>query len=152
RPSFLRMTRDILRFNQLAPQLLARCQDLDLTIGDFLRQAGLSDAFRDRYLIPMAACIWSTPHCRMLDFPAQTFVRFFSNHGLLSIGSQLGWRTVKGGSQRYVERLVGPLRASARLGVEVSAIRRTGNGVLLRDSSGHCDAFDKAVLACHGDQ
>jgi predicted NAD/FAD-binding protein len=152
RPSFLRMTHDIVRFNRLAPQLLARCLDLDLTIGDFVRQAGFSDAFRDRYLIPMASCIWSTPPGRMLDYPAQTFVRFFSNHGLLSIGPQLRWRTVSGGSQRYVERLVQPLRAQARLGTEVSAIRRTTNGILVRDSSGHCDAFDKVVLACHGDQ
>jgi hypothetical protein len=59
---------------------------------------------------------------------------------------------VSGGSQCYVERLVRPLRASARLGTEVTTIRRKGNGVLLRDSSGHCDAFDKVVLACHGDQ
>jgi predicted NAD/FAD-binding protein len=152
RPSFLRMTRDILRLNRLAPTLLDRCQDLDLTIGDFVRQAGLSDAFRDRYLIPMAACIWSTPLGRMLDYPAQTFVRFFSNHGLLSVGSQLRWRTVSGGSQRYVERLVRPLHAGARLETKVAAIRRTGNGVLVRDSSGHCDTFDEVVLACHADQ
>jgi predicted NAD/FAD-binding protein len=152
RPSFLRMTRDILRFNRLASRLLDQCHDLDFTIGDFVRQAGLSDAFRDRYLIPMAACIWSMPLCRMLDYPAQTFVRFFSNHGLLSIGPQLRWRTVSGGSQRYVDCLIRPLRAQARIGTQVSAIRRTADGVLVRDSSGHCDAFDKVVLACHGDQ
>ena len=152
RPSFLRMTYDILRFNRLAPQLLLECQDLDLTIGDFVRQAGLSAAFRDRYLIPMAACIWSTPLGRILDYPAQTFARFFANHGLLRVGSQLRWRTVRGGSRRYVERLVRPLYGRARLGTEVAAVRRTGNGVLVRDSSGHCDTFDKLVLACHADQ
>ena len=77
------MTHDILRFNRLAPRLLERCENLDFTIGDFVDDAGLSDAFRDRYLVPMAACIWSTPLGRMLDYPAQTFVRFFDNHGLL---------------------------------------------------------------------
>ena len=68
RPSFLRMTHDILRFNRLAPRLLQRCEDLDFTIGDFLDHAGLGSAFRDRYLVPMAACIWSTPlgsHARL---------------------------------------------------------------------------------------
>ena len=113
RPSFLRMTHDILRFNQLAPKLLDRCENLDFTIGDFVDDAGLSDAFRDRYLVPMAACIWSTPLGRMLDFPAQTFVRFFDNHGLLTVGPQLHWRTVSGGSRSYVERIVAPLRRRA---------------------------------------
>ena len=78
------MTHDILRFNRLAPQLLDKCEDLDFTIGDFIDDAGFGDAFRDRYLVPMAACIWSTPLGRMLDYPAQTFVRFFNNHGLLT--------------------------------------------------------------------
>ena len=152
RPSFLRMTRDILRFNRLAAQLVEECRDLDFTIGDFVRQAGLSEAFRDRYLIPMAACIWSTPLCRMLDYPAQTFVRFLANHGLLSVRSPLRWRTVSGGSRRYVERLIGPLRTHLRSGTEVSTIRRTENGVIVGDSSGHCDGFDKVILACHADQ
>ena len=152
RPAFLRMTRDILRFNRLAPGLLERCEDLDFTIGDFVAEAGFSDAFRDRYLIPMAACIWSTPLGSMLDYPAQTFVRFFENHGLLSVGPQLRWRTVSGGSRRYVERLAGVLGARVRLGAGVAEIRRTAQGVEVRDMTGHDDRFDRIVLACHGDQ
>ncbi|TBR29634.1 MAG: FAD-dependent oxidoreductase, partial [Reyranella sp.] len=101
RPSFLRMTHDILRFNRMAPQLLDKAEDLDFTIGNFIDQSGFGDAFRDRYLVPMAACIWSTPPGRMLDYPAQTFARFFNNHGLLTIGPQLQWRTVSGGSRSY---------------------------------------------------
>ena len=89
RPAFLRMTRDILRFNRLAPQLLERCEDLDFTIGHFIAEAGLGEVFRDRYLLPMASCIWSTPLSRMLDYPAQTMARFFSNHGLLTVGTSI---------------------------------------------------------------
>ncbi len=152
RPSFLRMTRDILRFNRLAPQLLTQAENLDFTIGDFVADARLSDAFRDRYLIPMASCIWSTPSGHMLDFPAQTFARFFNNHGLLTIGAQLRWRTVSGGSRSYVERMVAPLRASARLATPARAIRRDALGVAVRDASGHWDFFDRVVLACHADQ
>ena len=152
RPSFLRMTHDILRFNRLAPRLLERCEDLDFTIGDFVADAGLSDAFRDRYLVPMAACIWSTPLGRMLDYPAQTFVRFFHNHGLLTVGPQLRWRTVSGGSRSYVERIVAPLRRRARLATPASAVRRAPEGVQVRDAAGHWDRFDKVVLACHADQ
>lgn len=152
RPSFLRMTHDILRFNRMAPQLLDRAEDLDFTIGDFIEQAGFGAAFRDRYLVPMAACIWSTPLGRMLDYPAQTFARFFNNHGLLTVGPQLQWRTVSGGSRSYVERIVAPLRGRARLATPASAIRRLDEGVEVRDAGGHWDRFDRVVLACHADQ
>lgn len=152
RPSFLRMTHDILRFNRLAPQLLERCEDLRFTIGDFIREAGFGSAFRDKYLLPMAACIWSTPLGRVLDYPAQTFVRFFNNHGLLTVGPQLQWRTVSGGSRSYVERIVAPLRAQARLATPATAVRRLPSGVQVRDAGGQWDHFDKVVMACHADQ
>ena len=152
RPSFLRMTRHILRFNRLAPRLLARSENLDFTIGAFVADARLSDVFRDRYLIPMASCIWSTPSGRMLDYPAQTFARFFNNHGLLTVGKQLRWRTVSGGSRSYVERIVTPLRARARLATPAREIHRDSLGVAVRDASGHWDRFDRIVLACHADQ
>ena len=152
RPAFLRMTRDILRFNRLAPRLLERCEDLDFTIGHFIAEAGLGEAFRDNYLLPMASCIWSTPLCRMLDYPAQTMARFFSNHGLLTVGPQLQWRTVSGGSRSYVERIVEPLRRSARLATPATRIRRGRDHVDVRDGEGHWQRFDKVVLACHADQ
>lgn len=155
RPAFLRMTRDILRFNRLAPKLLELAEDLNFTIGDFIERARLSPAFRDHYLVPMAACIWSTPLGRMLDYPAQTFARFFDNHGLLTIGPQLRWRTVSGGSRSYVERIATPLRARARLATPATAIRRgasAAGAVEVRDASGQWDRFDQVVLACHADQ
>ena len=152
RPAFLRMTRDILRFNRLAPQLLERCEDLDFTIGHFIAEAGLGEVFRDRYLLPMASCIWSTPLSRMLDYPAQTMARFFSNHGLLTVGPQLQWQTVSGGSRSYVERIVAPLRRAARLATPATRIRRGNNHVDVRDSEGHWQRFDRIVLACHADQ
>lgn len=152
RPSFLQMTRDILRFNRLAPRLLTQSEDLDFTIGDFVADAGLSDAFRDRYLLPMASCIWSTPLGRMLDYPAQTFARFFNNHGLLTVGPQLRWRTVSGGSRSYVERIAAPLRSRARLATPARQVRRDALGASVRDASGHWDRFDRVILACHADQ
>ena len=152
RPSFLAMTRDILRFNRLAPKLLDLAEDLDFTIGDFIERVRLGEAFRDNYLVPMASCIWSTPQGRMLDYPAQTFARFFTNHGLLTTGSQLRWRTVTGGSRSYVERIATPLRARARLATPATAIRRDTTGADVRDASGQWDRFDNVVLACHADQ
>ena len=152
RPSFLAMTRDILRFNRLAPKLLDLAEDPDFTIGDFIERERLGRAFRDNYLVPMASCIWSTPLGRMLDYPAQTFARFFNNHGLLTVGPQLRWRTVSGGSRSYVERIATPLRARARLATPATAIRRDATGAEVRDVSGQWDRFDAVVLACHADQ
>lgn len=152
RPAFLRMTRDVLRFNRLAPQLLERSEDLDFTIGHFIAEAGLGEAFRDRYLLPMASCIWSTPLCRMLDYPAQTMARFFSNHGLLTVGPQLQWRTVSGGSRSYVERIVAPLRQQARLATPATRVRRHEKGVDVCDAQGQWQSFDRIILACHADQ
>ncbi|UYN93407.1 MAG: FAD-dependent oxidoreductase [Enhydrobacter sp.] len=152
RPSFLRMTRDILRFNRLATRLLDLGEDLDFTIGDFIDQARLSAPFRDRYLVPMASCIWSTPTSRMLDYPAQTFARFFDNHGLLSISRQLRWRTVTGGSRAYVERIATSLAGRTRLATPAREIRRDAFGAHVRDARGQWDRFDRVVLACHADQ
>jgi predicted NAD/FAD-binding protein len=152
RPSFLRMTRDILRFNRLAPRLLAQAEDLDFTLGDFIAEGRFGRAFRDRYLVPMAACIWSSPLNQTLDYPAQPFVRFFHNHGLLTIGKQLRWRTVSGGSRSYVERLAAPLREHATIAPEARGVRRADDGVGVKDAGGHWAHFDKVVLACHADQ
>jgi len=150
RPSFWRMTHDIFRFNRVAPHLLAQPQNPDLTIGDFVRQLGLSDSFRDNYLAPMASCIWSTSPARALEFPAQAFVRFFDNHGLLTWRPQKTWRTVRGGSRSYVECLSNPLRT--RLASGVVSVRRDGDGVTIRTSDGHWDRFERVVMACHADQ
>src|SRR5262249_2635725 len=89
---------------------------------------------------------------RILDYPAQTLARFFHNHGLLTVGPQLRWRTVSGGSRSYVERVVTPLRNQARLATPASALSRSAAGVRGRDAAGYWDCFDKVVLACHADQ
>jgi len=152
RPSFLCMTRDILRFNRLAPRLLDHAEDLDFTLGDFIAERRFGRAFRDRYLVPMAACIWSSPLHRTLDYPAQPFVRFFHNHGLLAVGPQLRWRTVSGGSRSVVDRLAMPIRRHATLAPEAQAVRRVSDGIRVKGADGHWARFDKVVFACHADQ
>ena len=102
RPSFLRMIRDILRFNREAPALLASAGD-DITLGDYLAAQRYSRAFIEHYIIPMGAAIWSTDPENMQRFPARYFVRFFHNHGMLSVDQRPQWRVIQGGSARYVE-------------------------------------------------
>ena len=152
RPAFLRMLRDILRFNRLAPADLAAGRLDGLSLGRYLEAGGYGHELLRWYLLPMGAAIWSSSADLMLAFPAAHFVRFFANHGLLGITDRPRWRTVSGGSRRYVERIVAPLGDRLRLATPAARVRRDGDGVTVVDAAGHADRFDHVVLACHADQ
>ena len=114
RPSFHRMIRDILRFNREAPLLLSG-QDTDTTLGDYLRREKYSRDFIQHYLVPMGAAIWSAEPEMMARMPAHFFIRFFHNHGLLSLDDRPQWRVITGGSREYVRKLVAGHRDRIRL-------------------------------------
>lgn len=153
RPRFLGMLADILRFNREAGGD-APLPDTALSLGDFLACGRYGDAFRDWYLLPMAAAIWSCPVRTMLDYPFATFAQFCRNHGLLSIGDRPQWHTVAGGSREYVRRIAVQL-ADVRTASPVSAVSPTAAGVLVHSAPGgrnQVERFDQVVLACHSDQ
>jgi predicted NAD/FAD-binding protein len=149
-PAFWGMLRDILRFNREAPELL-RGEGGEITLGDYLDCNRYGALFRDHYILPMGAAIWSTDPDRMLAFPARFFVRFFMNHGLLSLNDRPQWRVIRGGSRAYVDRLVAPFRERIRLCTPVQALIRHDDGVdvLLADGAAR---FDALFLACHSDE
>ncbi len=151
RPRFHRMLVDVLRFNRAAPRLL-RSPGPELPLGEYLAAGRYSRAFIDHYLVPMGAAIWSTQPARMLDFPARFFVRFFHNHGMLSIDERPTWRVVRGGSARYVEKLTAPFRDRIRLRTPVEQIRRGRDGVLVKARGAEAERYDAVFLACHSDQ
>jgi uncharacterized protein len=150
RPSHWAMLRDILRFNRAAPRW--RNAAPEVTLGDMLAALRLSTAFTRRYLLPMAAAIWSTPVARIADFPAAAFVRFFEGHGLLTLLRQPQWYSVAGGSRTYVERIAGPLGARLRLSCAVTRLEPSGPGWAVHDARASADVYDAVVLACHPDQ
>ncbi|SDZ03434.1 hypothetical protein SAMN05444004_105117 [Jannaschia faecimaris] len=150
-PRFLRMVRDIFRFNARAADA---AHDPDLPLRDFLSQMGLGQAFCDWYLGPISGAIWSTPSQNVMDFPAQAMVRFFENHALLGHTGQHDWFTVQGGSVEYVRRLQGHmtrLGVDLRLGAPVQGVRRTEFGADIRINGDEWEAFDDVVLATHSD-
>jgi predicted NAD/FAD-binding protein len=152
RPSFYRMIRDILRFNREAPELLD-CNDIELSLADYLGQQGYSEEFVRQYLIPMGAAIWSAEPDTMAKMPAAFFVRFFHNHGLLSVKDRPVWRVIRGGSREYVRKLVDNHRDRIRLNCPVSSVtRQPGRGVLIRSGGMEAESFDYVFLACHSDQ
>jgi predicted NAD/FAD-binding protein len=146
RPGFWRMLQDTLRFNRETAGALP-----ELTLGAFLEREGYSAEFRDWYLLPMAAAIWSCPTQAMLDYPLTTFVRFARNHGLLQIVDRPQWQTVRGGGREYVARIVATL-SDVRLSTPVKSVLRDADGVWLGLPGGDCERFDEVVLACHSDQ
>ena len=150
RPSFWGMLRDILRFNREAVELLSRGVPEDLSLGAFLERQGYGVAFRDWYLLPMAAAIWSCPARQMARYPCATFLRFCHNHGLLQISDRPQWRTVEGGGREYVRRMAAEI-ADVRLGTPVRRITRLADAVEVRSADG-TQRFDQVVLACHSDQ
>ncbi len=146
RPGFWRMLQDTLRFNRATAGALP-----EVTLGAYLTREGYSAEFRDWYLLPMGAAIWSCPTQAMLDYPLTTFVRFARNHGLLQITDRPQWHTVRGGGRQYVERIVNEL-TDVRLATPVRSVLRDVDGVWLGLPGGDCERFDEVVLACHSDQ
>ncbi|MFZ1967051.1 MAG: FAD-dependent oxidoreductase [Bradyrhizobium sp.] len=150
-PSYLRMLRDILTFNRESIKDYAAGRLTGMTLGEYFRQRNFAPRLLSDYLAPMGAAIWSTPARDMLDFPAENFVAFFSNHCLLQYDRPV-WRTVKGGSRSYVEKLTGAFRDRIRLGCAVTSIERKARGVVVTDSHGGSETYDHVVIAAHSDQ
>lgn len=150
RPAMWGMIGDILRFNRETTRMAQRGERCALSLGAYLDSRGYGQAFRDWYLLPMAAAIWSCPADAMLAYPVETFVRFCHNHGLLQIINRPRWLTVKGGGRAYVERLLAGIE-DVRLSTPVRGVSRNARGVRLFTPQG-AEQFEEVVLACHSDQ
>jgi predicted NAD/FAD-binding protein len=148
-PRFWRMLADLVRFYRQAPRDLPDLHDVSL--GDYLDRLGMSAAFRDDHLYPMAAAIWSTPVAMIPDQPAAAFIRFCENHGLLNLGARPPWRTVEGGSRAYVARLSAPFADRIHTSTPVRSIRRLPHGVEVHTDTGSA-RFDAVVVATHADR
>lgn len=150
RPAFWRMIGDILRFNRNAEQLLVHARRHHPTLGQLLDEQGYSQQFRQWYLYPMGAAIWSTPLTGMQAFPAETFLQFCLNHGLLQVFDRPQWKTVRNGSRAYVQAML-RLIPDLRLNCPVQSVRRDDEGVVVATAQGS-ERFDRVVLATHTDQ
>jgi uncharacterized protein len=151
RPAFHGMIRDILRFNREALSVLQH--DLpDMTLAEYLARKRFSREFVQQYLIPMGAAIWSAEPRTLQKMPAKFFIRFFDNHGLLSLRDRPVWRVIRGGSQAYVRKLVAEHRGRIRLGSAVESITRQRNKVIVRSHRHGVEAFDGIFIASHSDQ
>jgi predicted NAD/FAD-binding protein len=147
-----KMIKDILRFNREAVRdYESGSLSAEATLGDYLAQNRYSAVFRDFYLMPMGAAIWSSSLADMNDFPLVFFVRFCQNHGLLSVGNRPTWRVIEGGSKQYIAPLVQGFASSIRLSSTITQISRTVSGIQIL-VNGQVEDYDQVIFACHSDE
>lgn len=152
-PRFLKLVFDILKFNRHAKALVDDDQaNNQLTLGEFLSNLRIGRAMQDDYLLPMAAAIWSCPPQQMQSFPAKSFAQFFNNHGLLNVRDRPQWRTVIGGSQRYVDKLLASFSGETIVNNGVSKIERHADSVTITLDDGQQHNVDQVVIATHADE
>ncbi|WP_300498818.1 NAD(P)/FAD-dependent oxidoreductase [Marinobacter sp.] len=149
---FLRMIQEILRFNKESRADLAAGNIADTeTLGEYLNRNGYSRYFRQYYIVPMGAAIWSAPEIVLEQFPIRFFLQFFNNHGMLSVDDRPTWRVISGGSARYVDAMMERLGDRTHLNSPVSSVVREPDHVVVTVNHEH-HHFDQVVFACHSDQ
>ena len=150
KPSFYGMIRDILRFNKTSLELLESGSEISL--GDYLAKNHYKPAFINNYIVPMGAAIWSTDAAQMMHFPARFLVRFFHHHGMLTVNNRPQWRTITGGSARYVEKITEAFKFNIKLNTPIASVRRLKNTVKIKPLNDEEQTFDYVFFACHSDQ
>ena len=151
-PAHWRLLAHVVRFFRHAESALEDPRAEHETLGAWLERHAYDPGFVARFLVPMAAAIWSSSADGLLDYPVRPFVAFFANHGLLKLGRRVAWRTVAGGSAVYVARLQADMNATVRLDSKVRAVVSDGLAPSVVLGDGSAERFDQVVLACHGDQ
>lgn len=156
---FLGMLKDILRFNKEAIIDLEQGNlDEAITLGQYLEKQGYGRKFASHYLVPMGSAIWSSTLQEMMDFPLVFFVRFFKNHGLLSVNDRPQWRVIEGGSKSYLVPLTRDFQQNIKLNTHIVSVTRKEDGVHIEfiedqeQSSTKVEVYDEVVFACHSDQ
>ncbi|MBN1557356.1 MAG: FAD-dependent oxidoreductase [Lentisphaerae bacterium] len=152
RPAFWGLVAGILGFSRRTRRDLHAGALQGLSLGQYLERAGFRPDVVAEYVVPMASAIWSTPARRILDFPVESFARFYENHGLLSFRHRPVWFTVEGGSRRYVEAFQARFKGLVRTGVPVQRVRRDADRVCVALADGTADIADRVVMATHGDE
>jgi len=152
RPAHWRMLADVVRFYADARRILEMDPPTDLTLGEYLDAGTFGAGFRNHFLVPITAAVWSTAPQRALEFPLDYLLRFLDNHGLIGLGRAPQWRTIRGGAHAYVARLIAALPAGTlSTGDPVLGVSRDNTGVTIRTASRPPQKFDAVVIASHAD-
>jgi predicted NAD/FAD-binding protein len=151
RPGYWRLLAQARRFHQAGARALRDGGAAGLSFGQWLEREGLRGPVVDHYIVPMGAAIWSAPFSGILAFPAETYLRFFHNHGLLSVTGMPQWQTVRGGSHSYLKAFQAAFKGELRIGAGAQAVRRAGAQPEVLGEGGW-EPYDAVVLAAHADE
>jgi predicted NAD/FAD-binding protein len=149
-PSFHRMLADVRRFQRAARELLMA--DGDPSLGEWLERLRFSRLFIDGVIVPQASAVWSADPLQMWTFPARFLASFFDNHGMLHLRDRPKWKTVRGGSQTYVDALTASYAHRVRVSTPVQAIERHDGYVTIIPRGGEAERFDHVIIAAHSNQ
>lgn len=150
-PSYWKMLLDVQKLCKLAPKLVDDPRYESLTVRDLVAQEGYGQNFLDHFIVPMSSAVWSTPHDKMLDFPAKTLIRFFLNHGFLGLDTQHQWKTVQSGSQTYKLKIIEQFKDRIHVSNGVTSVEVKGNKVEVTTVKG-TQEFDHVIFASHADE
>ncbi|MGB0416281.1 MAG: NAD(P)/FAD-dependent oxidoreductase [Coraliomargarita sp.] len=152
KPDHLRFAYDLWHFARVGYRDLQSGHLEGRCLGDYCAERGFSKAFLNHYLYPMGAAIWSSPIQEMHAFPAQPYLHFLENHGLLRLVNRPQWKYVKGGSRTYVEAMLKHFATPPNLNAAPECIQRTDTGALLHMPDGRVLDFDHVVIGAHADE
>lgn len=153
KPSFIRMILDILKFNDQTVSALNNDEIQEgQTLGEFVKKHGYSKHFVNHYIVPMGSAIWSASVDVMMDFPLKFFLKFFNNHGMLSVDDRPQWRVITGGSRSYIKPITQRFKDNIHLNSPVKKVVRNDGGVTIITQAGDSYDFDQVIFACHSDQ
>jgi len=150
--TFLKLLKYILKFCTQASQDLQQGNLENLSLGQYLSNQQFPDALINLYILPMGAAIWSSSPKNMLEFPAKTFIQFFTNHGLLSLEKGPQWQYIKGGSHNYVKAIIKNFQGEIHLNSPVNDVIREQDGVIIKTNKGEIQKFDYVIIGTHADE
>ncbi|MFN7924461.1 MAG: FAD-dependent oxidoreductase [Bryobacteraceae bacterium] len=149
-PGFLRMLRDVVRFQKQGLAIVDSLPD-SLTVGAFVAEHRYGPEFLRYFLTPMGSALWSTPPGLFAQYPIRFVIEFFRNHGMMQIFGRPDWRVIRGGSRQYAGPLTRGFRERILLREPVRSVRRSAESVEV-STLGATVRFDHVIFACHSDQ
>ncbi|MGB0272224.1 MAG: NAD(P)/FAD-dependent oxidoreductase [Opitutales bacterium] len=152
KPQHLSLVKELWRFARIGYADLNSGYLQDRALGDYCADRGFSAAFLNHYLYPMGAAIWSSPIQRMHEFPAQPYLHFLENHGLLRLVNRPQWNYVQGGSRTYVRAMLNSFAHPPQLSCAPQRIRRDAGKVQLDFAAAPTQEFDQVVIGTHADE
>lgn len=148
KPKFYRMLWDIKRFYGAAESIMASGTEVGILA--YLQAQGYSEYFIEEHIIPMVSALWSGDFATVHDYPLVYMLQFMKNHQMLQINDRPEWRTIKHGSQVYVQAIAEHMTGEVRLNTPVTGVKRDEGQVWLTSPAG-TEAFDRVVFATHTD-